>query len=338
MTVVIQVPQLVEFVLSNPKFFPGLHTTSQPRTSTGLQNLDPQRQLQAIWNAMSDYLREVLESGKGVRIDHIGAFAFEPVVAPYGNPKNFRSSALQLRPCFLPDGGFKATLPRYAGKEETPLRGGSIYQQGINMIYLNKVPIAAGLFLKTQVVADGISALFKAVKDLSSRGYNLDLDFKFCRWQIIDGDLKVSLIWVFSRSSNKFIDQTKFSPSLVREAQKDARQWPTRDASANPLPTLAQALADKTDPSKPPQPISATWKNPNVSKAMTGLIKRPDSPKIDSVRQRTLQLGIMSLDLNSCQPKKVSKCSKKENEKQQETHVEATAEETSTTDDVKTGA
>ncbi|KAF4663823.1 hypothetical protein FOZ61_001369 [Perkinsus olseni] len=268
MTVVIQVPQLIEFVLSNPKFFPGLHNASQPRTSKGLQSLDPQRQLEAIWHAMSAYIQEILESGKGVRIEHFGAFTFEPLVAPYGNPKNFRSSALRLRPCFVPDDHFKATLRRYAGKEETPVREGSIYQQGINMMYLNKVPIAAGLFLKTQVVVDGVKALFKGVQNLSSRDYNMDLDFKFCRVQILEGDLKA-----------------KFSTSLVVEAQKDARQWPTREASTNPLPTLAQAMnaadsCEKTDSSEHseqvPQRISETWKNPNVSRAMTELIQPRD--------------------------------------------------------------
>ncbi|KAF4657885.1 hypothetical protein FOL47_008248, partial [Perkinsus chesapeaki] len=255
MTVVIQVPQLAEYVLSNPKFFPGLHNASQPRTSKGLQNLDPQRQLEAIWHAMSAYIQEILEAGRGVRIDHFGAFTFEPIVAPYGNPKNFRSSALRLRPCFVPDEKFKTTLRRYAGKEETPTRQGSIYQQGINVMYLNKVPIAAGLFLKTPVVADGVKALFKAVQDLSSRDYNLDLDFKFCRIQVLDGDLKA-----------------KFSPGLVLEAQKGAQNWPTREASSNPLPTLAQAMS--TVPCE--EPAAKCENNDSCNKAEAGGNKADD--------------------------------------------------------------
>ncbi|KAF4709152.1 hypothetical protein FOZ62_021154, partial [Perkinsus olseni] len=122
------------------------------------------------------------------------------------------------------------------------------------------------------------------------------LDFKFCRVQILEGDLKA-----------------KFSTSLVVEAQEDARQWPTREASSNPLPTLAQAMnaadsCEKTDSSEHseqvPQRLFETWKNPNISRAMTELIKKPDSPRTEAVRQRTLQLGIMSLDLNSCHHKK----------------------------------
>merc|ERR1719421_1066460 len=177
----VQIRQLIEFVLNNPKNYAGIHNASQPRTTQGLPQLDPSRQMMLVWDGMCAYVQEVLEAGKSVNIKTFGAFTFEPIVAAGGNQKNARGHSLRLRPCFLASDALKETLHRYPGKEEVAPAHGSVYQQGIKMTYLNTVPIAAGTYFKEPVVAASLRAMFAAVLDLATRGYAVELDFKFAK-------------------------------------------------------------------------------------------------------------------------------------------------------------
>jgi len=70
-----------------------------------------------------------------------------------------------------------------------------------------------------------------------------------------------------------------FSKDFTRQAQNVASQWPKNE-------------------SKPP--LSETWQNKNLSKAMMEFHPRPESAEKMRQKMRTLQLGILSLDLNSC--------------------------------------
>merc|ERR1719337_373621 len=119
-----------------------------------------------------------------------------------------------------------------------------------------------------RVIRSSLQAFFSAVVDLSMRGYNLDLDFKFAKVRVMGRNLEVY-----------------FSKDFTRQAQNVASQWPKNE-------------------SKPP--LSETWQNKNLSKAMMEFHPRPESAEKMRQKMRTLQLGILSLDLNSCtmeQPK-----------------------------------
>lgn len=264
----VQARQIVEYVLSNPKMYPGIHMTSHQRTSQGMPQLDPQRQMLLIYDAMCSYIREVLESGKSMNIRTFGAFTFEPIMSAGGHSKNPRGDKLLYRPCFLVAPELRSHLYRYPGKEEMTRQEGSIYQQGCQMSFLNFVPIAAGTYLKEPVIRASLKAFFAAVVDLSMRGYNLDLDFKFAKVRVIDRNLEVF-----------------FAKDFTRQAQSVASQWPKNSEKA---------------------PLAETWRNKNLSKAMMEFHPRPESAEKMRQKMRTLQLGILSLDLNSCtmdQPK-----------------------------------
>jgi nucleoid DNA-binding protein len=236
--------------------------SSHPRTSQGLPQLDPARQMLLIWDALCAYVTEILEAGKSINIRNFGAFTFEPIVESGGHSKNPRGDKLQYRPCFLCAPELRASLYRYPGKEELYNQHGSVYQQGCQMSFLNCVPIAAGTYLKEAVIRSTITALFTAIVDLSTRGYNLELDFKFAKVRVKNRDLEVY-----------------YSRNFTNKAQDMAAQWPKRQ-------------------DKPP--LSETWVKKNLSKAMMEFHPRPESA--DKMRQktRTAQLGILSLDLNSC--------------------------------------
>lgn len=186
------VEQLVQHVLRNPKHYPGPHNLSQPRTSQGLSPLDTTRQTMLIWEAMSEHLRETLESGRSVSVQGFGTFTFESLVTDDpANPK--ARSAVALRPCFVVHTVLKEALYRYPGKEElrTSPNEGSIYQQGRKVVFLNEVPIAAGCYYKTEVIRSTLRALFAAVVDLAKRDYNLSLDFRGVQVNIQNRNLTV---------------------------------------------------------------------------------------------------------------------------------------------------
>ena len=122
--------------------------------------------------------------------------------------------------------------------------------------------------MKEPVIRASLKAFFAAVVDLSMRGYNLDLDFKFAKVRVISRNLEVF-----------------FANDFTRQAQSVAGQWPKNSE-------------------KPP--LAETWQNKNLSKAMMEFHPRPESSEKMRQKMRTLQLGILSLDLNSCtmdQPK-----------------------------------
>jgi hypothetical protein len=257
----VQVRQVVEYLLANPKIYAGLHTTTQPRTSQGLPQLDPTRQMLLVWDAMCAYIQEVLHTGKSLNIRHFGAFTSESILTGGGNSKNPRGHALKLRPCFLVADDLRETLYRYPGKEEMHTQAGSMYQKGPKMNFLNCTPIAAGTYLKEPVVDSCVRAFFKATLDLATRGYNLNLDFRFGTVKILNRNLHVY-----------------FDSDFTDAIQSVATKWPKFEHP----------------------PLADTWKKKGLSNAMMNFHQRPNSRESMRQKNRTMQLGILSLDLNSC--------------------------------------
>eukprot|EP00451_Oxyrrhis_marina_P005310 CAMPEP_0204291076 /NCGR_PEP_ID=MMETSP0468-20130131/61797_1 /ASSEMBLY_ACC=CAM_ASM_000383 /TAXON_ID=2969 /ORGANISM="Oxyrrhis marina" /LENGTH=275 /DNA_ID=CAMNT_0051269351 /DNA_START=55 /DNA_END=882 /DNA_ORIENTATION=+ len=255
------VKRVVQHVLENPKYYPGPHNLSAPRTTQGLQQLDTTRQMMLIWDALCQYMQESLEGGRSVNIPYFGAFTFENSLHEDGShPSNPRKAAKHSRPCFLVDERLKKNLYRYPGKEE--IRVGrndhSVYQSAPRMEFLNVVPIAAGCYYTTKIVTSAITQFFKAVVDLAQRGYNVDLDFGFARVRIFSRALQVAFARRLGDTVNK---------SHVRTFT--------------------------------PEATSATWKSANLSQSMVGLIERPQSAEVRARRNRTKHLGVMSCDMCS---------------------------------------
>jgi hypothetical protein len=66
---------------------------------------------------------------------------------------------------------------------------------------------------------------------------------------------------------------------------------------------FAQDLVDRvqeTTVRRKPELLSDTWRQAKLSDAMMNFIKRPNSPDVVAVRNRTQNLSILSLDMNSC--------------------------------------
>lgn len=191
-----------------------------------------------IWRALCEYLNEKLLSGKNVNIKGFGAFAFDistdlpriatKVVNPLANiedERRERKHIHKIRPCFVVDTKLQNDLVHYPGKEEiTPAQSQySIYQKGFGMIYCNAFPIAQSVSVQTPVVKDALDAIWAAIIDLIKYGKDIDLNFGFCRINIIDKNLK----YRFKAGFEKNVKGNKFEDKMKRSLSPTGSHWRT---------------------------------------------------------------------------------------------------------------
>uniref|UniRef100_A0A0G4I9G0 CCDC81 HU domain-containing protein n=1 Tax=Chromera velia CCMP2878 TaxID=1169474 RepID=A0A0G4I9G0_9ALVE len=260
----VEVRGIVSHLLKNPHHYPGKHNTPQSRTSQGTNPLDSTRQLLLIWDAMCNYIQEQLEQSRSVCIQGLGTFTFEQHVTPTNTDSHFCKDRTILRPCFVCDPKLQDKLHRFRPKEE--LRGeytnpGTVYQIGREVQYLNFAPIAAGCYVRPDVVRDAIRAMVKAVCNLVSRDYSLVLDFKFCQVRMLDRGLSFTFRQSIKGTAQNFLDtKPKCGPEVA---------------------------------------VSRRWTTSHLSRSMMNYLPRPDSPNVTRKRSLTAQIGQLSLDLNS---------------------------------------
>jgi len=275
------IDQIFSWILTHGKNYPGKHQESQPRTVSSFKPLEPKSQFHVIFKALSEYIKENLSSGKSVNLKGFGAFSFE-IDSSHVQPAIFstidfkkqldeqraeRKHVHKLRPCFAVDSKLKYFLSRFANKEEliAPKSQNSIYQQGFGMVFCNPAPIAAACYLGKEVVASAIQAFIEAVGNLTQLGYNLDIDFGFCKLKINNRNLSYNYKQDFSYTLNK----TGFESKLKKAEVSTPSFWQT-------------SMKDK-------------WTASNLSQ----LFMQPDSEKVQNLAEKTLALKIMSLDLNT---------------------------------------
>jgi hypothetical protein len=155
----------------------------------------------------------------------------------------------------------------YAGKEDMRNSSGgsynqeplSAFQRGRRVTFMNAVPIAAGCYLRPEVVKSGLDAIFRAMYNLVSRNYDLEIDMKFCIIRLVNRELKVV-----------------FKPSLK---------------------SSAQGFMDSKPKTK--VPVSKAWKTHHLNGVMMNYVQRPNTQETIQKRSLAAQLGKISLDLNS---------------------------------------
>jgi D-mannonate dehydratase len=178
-----------------------------------------------------------------------------------------RKHVHKMRPCFIADSKLKYLLTRFANKEEitNPKSQNSIYQQGFGMVFCNPAPVAAAAYLGKETVSAAIQAFIEAVANLTQLGYNLDINFGFCRVKINNRNLSYTFKQDFSSSLN----QTAFESKIKKAEVSTASFWQTS--------------------------MQQKWTASNLSQLFT----QPDASKVQILSEKTLSLKIMSLDLNT---------------------------------------
>jgi len=275
------IDQIFNWILTHKQNYPGKHQESQPRTVGSFKPLEPKSQFHVIFKALSEYIKENLSSGKSVNLKGFGAFSFE-IDSSHVQPAMFstidfkkqldvqraeRKHVHKMRPCFAVDSKLKYQLSRYPGKEELSASKSqnSIYQQGFGMVFCNPAPIATAAYLGKEAVDSAIKAFVEAVSNLTQLGYNLDIDFGFCKVKIVNRNLTYSYKQDFSQTLN----DTAFESKIKKAEVSTASFW------------------QNTSQEK--------WATSNLSQ----LFKQPDAAKVNTLAEKTLALKIMSLDLNS---------------------------------------
>ena len=244
-------------------------STRQFRSSEGLT-----RQLLLIWKGCSLLLREALAEGRGIHMKPFGTFTFEPIVSTEGNSRNLNGPKIRLRPCFIPTKQLRNLLTLPSHKEELAHHiEGSIYQQGVRISFLNPVPVASGIFYKSEFVRGAVETLLKGVVDLIHRGYNLNLDFEgIAKVTVIDRILKAS-----------------FASSLASHVHAIEQKYP--------LKSVNSSLSALT-PSEIEGNISRVHAIRNCKKeSRLQKLERPDSSMLKDIKQRVEQLSDSSKDL-----------------------------------------
>jgi len=277
------IDQIFSWILTHQKNYPGKHQESQPRTLPSFKPLEPKAQFHVIFKALSEYIKENLTSGKSCNLKGFGAFSFE-IDSSHVEPAIFstidfkkqldeqraeRKHVHKIRPCFVADSKLKYLLSRFPNKEEitVPKSQHSIYQQGFGMVFCNPVPVAAACYLGKEVVASAIQAFIEAVGNLTQLGYNLDIDFGFCKVKINNRNLSYN----YKTDFNQGLNQTSFESKIKKAEVSTSSFWKTS--------------------------MQQKWTSSNLSQ----LFKQPDSGKVQTLSEKTLALKIMSLDLNSAE-------------------------------------
>lgn len=275
------IDQIFGWILSHKQNYPGKHQESQPRTVSSFKPLEPKSQFHVIFKSLSEYIKENIASGKSVNLKGLGAFSFE-IDSSHVQPAMFstidfkkqldeqraeRKHVHKIRPCFVVDSKLKYLLSRFANKEElsSAKSQNSIYQQGFGMVFCNPAPIAAASYLGKEAVASAIQAFVEAVGNLAQLGYNLDIDFGFCRVKVNNK----SLTYAFKQDFVSSLNLTSFESKIKKSETATSSLWQNSSQEK--------------------------WASSNLSQ----LWKQPDADKMNTLAEKTLALKIMSLDLNS---------------------------------------
>lgn len=270
---------VINWILKNPRKYPGSHLLPQPRTLASLKPLEPASQMLIIWKATIEFIHEKQLQGKGVNIRGFGAFTFDiqtdlprpaninPTLGDIQRQREERKHLHKNNPVFVPDPQLQYILRRYHGKEQVskPSSQRSIYQKGFQMIFCNPVPIAQACYLDKKVVTDAHNAIWSAVRDLAKLGSTINLAFNFAAIVIKDLALEITYNPNFLRSVN----QVDYEARMRRSDDPCRTFWRTSSQEK--------------------------WR----SSVLSTLYNRPNSHQVKSMNDRTLALKIMSLDLSS---------------------------------------
>ena len=141
------------------------------------------------------------------------------------------------------------------------------------MSYLNPVPVAQGVYYRTDFVKGALEILFKGILDLLNRGFNVDLEF--------EGIARVCII-------NKVIN-IRFPPTLGEKVKMIEKAYPLKNVNSSlsaVTPTELDGNISRVHAirkSGPPYRLSS--------------LQRPDSSLLKDVKQRIEKLSESSKDL-----------------------------------------
>ena len=184
----ININKIIQIVLSNDFVYGGEHQSSSERTKITLPLLPTNIQLNLIFKEFCSYLLNNLKQKKSIYIPNFGIFTFKYVnninvkdnynfTKSFTNYMNFNNKMI----IFILDKKFHKILNKINIDNKNVLLQPKNLGEIKNLIELNAYLISKKLFLKMNVIEDGINNIIKCIYDLVESKNNIEIDFGFCK-------------------------------------------------------------------------------------------------------------------------------------------------------------
>ena len=184
----ININKIIQIVLSNDFIYGGEHQSSSERTKITLPLLPTNIQLNLIFKEFCSYLLNNLKQKKSIYIPNFGIFTFKYVnninvkdnynfTKTFTNYMNFNNKMI----IFILDKKFHKILNKINIDNKNVLLQPKNLGEIKNLIEWNAYLISKKLFLKMNVIEDGINNIIKCIYDLVESKNNIEIDFGFCK-------------------------------------------------------------------------------------------------------------------------------------------------------------
>ena len=184
----ININKIIQIVLSNDFVYGGEHQSSSERTKITLPLLPTNIQLNLIFKEFCSYLLNNLKQKKSIYIPNFGIFTFKYVnninvkdnynfTKTFTNYMNFNNKMI----IFILDKKFHKILNKINIDNKNILLQPKNLGEIKNLIEWNAYLISKKLFLKMNVIEDGINNIIKCIYDLVESKNNIEIDFGFCK-------------------------------------------------------------------------------------------------------------------------------------------------------------
>ena len=184
----ININKIIQIVLSNDFVYGREHQSSSERTKITLPLLPTNIQLNLIFKEFCSYLLNNLKQKKSIYIPNFGIFTFKYVnninvkdnynfTKTFTNYINFNNKMI----IFILDKKFHKILNKINIDNKNVLLQPKNLGEIKNLIEWNAYLISKKLFLKMNVIEDGINNIIKCIYDLVESKNNIEIDFGFCK-------------------------------------------------------------------------------------------------------------------------------------------------------------
>ena len=184
----ININKIIQIVLSNDFVYGGEHQSSSERTKITLPLLPTNIQLNLIFKEFCSYLLNNLKQKKSIYIPNFGIFTFKYVnninvkdnynfTKTFTNYMNFNNKMI----IFILDKKFYKILNKINIDNKNVLLQPKNLGEIKNLIEWNAYLISKKLFMKKNVIEDGINNIIKCIYDLVESKNNIEINFGFCK-------------------------------------------------------------------------------------------------------------------------------------------------------------
>ena len=187
----LNIDNIINFVLKNDLKYPGSHQFSSERTNKTAPILTPEAQLKLIWKEFNIYLENRLLNFESIKIPNFGTFIFtnNNLINTFSNKKftesfNDFNSLYVAKLIFQIDFIYQSILKYFPDEKiKKKIMQPIEYFEPKKVINWNPYIISKKCFMNEIIVRDGINSIFQAIFDLVKCGKNLEFNLGFFKFK-----------------------------------------------------------------------------------------------------------------------------------------------------------